>query len=542
MNKTLPLFALSLLLAAAAFGAAAGPAPDMKQRGADLLARLQQGRPVTVMAFGDSLTAGMGTDGRHSFPRLFYDYLAYRFPKSQIRLIVHGHPGETTADALGRVDAEVLPEKPDLVLVQFGGNDKGTGRTVRAFQVDFADLLALVSTRTEALAIACLPPIVDDNPHNSWNEAAREVAASVGVPAADLDAAIRRGDHDFRGPFPWTAHPGDFTHVIMAKEIERAFDAATGTIPAFSGALGGGCTLSAAPVYDLRASLRNRTDAPLACTAKLDFPDEQHEQTLTLRPGGDLLHAQIPLRQSPARSYSVPVHLWARSAGYGSFDSRWLVVAPAVSATPAGADGAPTSPVNWQSFRPDALMFGAHLWLGARDLGGRFAVLALPDRLRFDVQVTDDDLTVSDLTNPAAGDSVELYLDLRGDADQGKPVYSEEVLTLQILAPTAPDQPAQWKGMSPLPADLQGLTVKTQRTGAGYEAVVDLPLAPVQARRGKNWQGLGFDVGLNDADFGGYRKCQMMWAGMPDNYLNASYFAGLYLDKLPPGATRRTLR
>jgi hypothetical protein len=106
--------------------------------------------------------------------------------------------------------------------------------------------------------------------------------------------------------------------------------------------------------------------------------------------------------------------------------------------------------------------------------------------------------------------------------------------------------------MSPLPPDLdapagaplgtQGIAVTVHRTGDGYTVQVDVPLAPIQARRGADWSGLGFDVALNDADPGSYRKTQMMWAGIADNYLNAAYFAALYQGRIPAGATRRTLR
>jgi lysophospholipase L1-like esterase len=543
MTKTVMPLVLCLLVTAAGGPArAADPAQEMKDRGAALVRRLEQGQPITVIAFGDSLTAGLGTDGRHFFPRLFADDLAYRFPESHIRLLVQGHSGETTAGALWRVDDEVIKEKPDLVLVEFGGNDKGSNRSVDAFRADYARLLNKLATQTSALVIACLNPIIDDDPHNAWNDAFREVAAAAGVPAADLDAAIRRGDHDFRGPFPAGNHPGDFTHVIFAREIVRAFDEATRVTPAFSCSLDGGCTLSNEPAYDLRADLRNLTVGPLDCATMIDFPAELRGQDLRAQPGDNLIHVPIPLREGPARSYSLPVHLWARGANYGSFDTRWLVVAPAIAATPAASDGTPTAPISWHNFGPEDLMFGSQLWLGPRDLGGRFSVLAMPHRLRFAIMVTDDDISVSDLSNPAAGDSVELYLDLRNEADQGKPVYSADVLVLQIIAPTAPGQPAQWKAMAPLPKDLQWIAVQTQPTSDGYAVQVDVPLDPIQARRGEDWSGLGFDIGLNDANTGGYRKCQMMWAGIPNNYLNPAYFAGLYRDRVPPGSTRRTLR
>lgn len=534
--------AVSLLLLAALPSAWALD-PVLAQRGRDLAARLQQGGRFTVVAFGDSLTDGMGTDGRHSFPRLFADCLAYRYPRAELRVIVRGHPGETTADALRRVEAEVLAEAPDLVLVQFGGNDKGTGRRVWDFRADLGRLLATVAARTNAVVLACLNPIVDDDPNNVWSQGAREVAAAAGVAAADLDRAIREGDPDSRGAFPYNYHPGDFTHVVMAKEVLRAFDEATGTVPAFTALLLGGATLSADPTPTVQARLRNPGEAPLECTVKLDYPDRSHEQALTLRAqGGDRVLLPIPLTSPLRRSYSMPVHLWARGGGYGTFDAKWLTLAPAVSAVAVSPEVDPPAPLPWQHFSEDSLMFGRHLWLGPQDLGGRFAVAALPDRLRFSIVVTDDDVSVATLSYPSAGDSVELYLDLRSDLHQGKPVFTEDVLALQIIAPTGTGEPVLWQAMQPLPEDLRGIEVTGERTADGYCVQVDLPLEPVMARRGRHWSGLGFDVGINDADAGGYRKTQMEWAGTPDNYLTPAYYAGLYLGEVPPGATRRTLR
>jgi hypothetical protein len=223
-------------------------------------------------------------------------------------------------------------------------------------------------------------------------------------------------------------------------------------------------------------------------------------------------------------------------------DVRWLVIAPAVTADTAPGPGLDTGALTWHALRPDAFTVGGQNRSGPKDLGCRFAVAVSPDCLTFLVEVTDDDLTVADGQDPSQGDSVELYLDLRNDADQGKPVYGPEVLALQITPPATAGGPARWRSMQPLPATVRGLAAGCTRTASGYRARVELPLAAVKACRGTAWQGLGFDVGVNDADFGGPRKSQMMWAGIPDNYLNPAYLAGLYTSPLPPGATRRTLR
>jgi lysophospholipase L1-like esterase len=520
----------------------------MRQRGRELLARLQRGEPVRLVAFGDSLTAGWGTDGRHVYCRIVADTLQYAFPRSRIESITHGHPGETTAGALRRLDDEVKATKPDLLLVQFGGNDKGWGRSVDGFREDLGKLLRRSADETEALVIACLPPIVDPDPANEWNETARSVAAQEAVPAADLDMAIRQGDGDYRGPFPYGSHPDGFTHLIMAREVLRALREAVGLTPAFTCQLVKGSRLSGQSVYDLEVEVKSVSDTPLECTVQVEWENRPLEEKVRLTPHQTArLQWKLLLQPFTGQSRAHPVRLLARGGGVGESDVAWLTVAPAVR-----ADGGTASPdaavaTTWHDLPDEALVMGRHRWLGASDLSARFAAMALPDRLRFTIEVTDNDITTASPDDPSQGDSVELYVDLRSDADQGKPIYSRSLaqkasaIALQITPPSA-DEAAHWRGMQDLPEQLDDLAVTCVRTGSGYRAQVDLSMTAVTALRGAAWPGLGFDVGVNDADFGGIRKSQMMWTGYPDNYLNPGYLGGLYLDKLPPNAMRQTLR
>ncbi|HEX6496378.1 MAG TPA: arylesterase [Acidobacteriaceae bacterium] len=76
-------------------------------------------RPV-VVAFGDSLTAGYGTDAGNSYPDfLEHDLDAKGF---HYRVVNAGISGNTTKDGVERLD-DVLALKPALVIVAFGGND-----------------------------------------------------------------------------------------------------------------------------------------------------------------------------------------------------------------------------------------------------------------------------------------------------------------------------------------------------------------------------------------------------------------------------------
>jgi acyl-CoA thioesterase-1 len=127
-----PRFCFGLSLAAALAVAIAGckgkpaPAPAATPSAAvspqpapALAPPAKDDRPV-IVAFGDSLTAGYGTDAGNSYPDfLEQDLNAKGF---HYHVINAGVSGNTTKDGLDRLD-DVVSLKPAVVIVAFGGND-----------------------------------------------------------------------------------------------------------------------------------------------------------------------------------------------------------------------------------------------------------------------------------------------------------------------------------------------------------------------------------------------------------------------------------
>lgn len=76
-----------------------------------------------VLAFGDSLTSGHGLGPRESFAAQLEDALRARFPPARVQNA--GVSGDTSASALARLPRLLssLNHKPDLAIVEFGGND-----------------------------------------------------------------------------------------------------------------------------------------------------------------------------------------------------------------------------------------------------------------------------------------------------------------------------------------------------------------------------------------------------------------------------------
>lgn len=69
-----------------------------------------------IVAFGDSLTVGVGARPLHDYPSLISERLGKP-------IINAGKSGDTTAQALARLDEDVLALRPDVVIVLLGGND-----------------------------------------------------------------------------------------------------------------------------------------------------------------------------------------------------------------------------------------------------------------------------------------------------------------------------------------------------------------------------------------------------------------------------------
>ena len=94
----------------------------------ETLAKLRKGQPVTIVAWGDSVTNGGGVGAEHDlwYQHQFGALLRERFPESEITVLTAAWPGAGSrqyleAPAGGKYDfvRDVLDPKPDLVTIEF---------------------------------------------------------------------------------------------------------------------------------------------------------------------------------------------------------------------------------------------------------------------------------------------------------------------------------------------------------------------------------------------------------------------------------------
>jgi acyl-CoA thioesterase-1 len=78
------------------------------------------GRVPEILAFGDSLTAGLGLPADAAFPSRLEARL--RAEGTPVHVVNAGNSGDTTTDGLARLDWS-LADRPDLVILELGAND-----------------------------------------------------------------------------------------------------------------------------------------------------------------------------------------------------------------------------------------------------------------------------------------------------------------------------------------------------------------------------------------------------------------------------------
>ena len=133
----------------------------------------------TLVAFGDSLTAGYGAttpgvdDKSKSYP-------AFLQTKVNITVINSGVTGNTTSQALSRVNTDVLSKNPLIVIILLGGNDLFQGIPLTTTQNNLQNIINSVNFGGRKIYLT-----------KFYTEAlARQLADSIGITNYDTQTLL----------------------------------------------------------------------------------------------------------------------------------------------------------------------------------------------------------------------------------------------------------------------------------------------------------------------------------------------------------------
>lgn len=94
----------------------------------------------TIMVLGDSISAGYGIEPQQAWVNLLQKRLDQQYPK-QHKVVNASVSGETTSGALARLPKLLQTHKPNVVVIELGGNDGLRGQPPQMIQKNLAQLI-----------------------------------------------------------------------------------------------------------------------------------------------------------------------------------------------------------------------------------------------------------------------------------------------------------------------------------------------------------------------------------------------------------------
>lgn len=203
--------------------------------------RLASRAPVTVILFGDSISAGYNSS-RHSgvwpYQPSFGSLVARRLATvgGPVTFLNHSRGGETSLHAMELADAQVGWFKPDLVIIGLGMNDRSAAR-LPAHGANMDKIIATIHARSPETEFLVVTPMLNNpkqpaglDPVKSIRDQALALArpgvAFVDLTTTQLELLKRKPYLDFSGN--GANHPNDFLIRLYAQRI---LEVLTPTVP-----------------------------------------------------------------------------------------------------------------------------------------------------------------------------------------------------------------------------------------------------------------------------------------------------------------------
>jgi lysophospholipase L1-like esterase len=190
---------------------------------------LENGCNVTIVAFGDSITAGYCV--RRGFPSFWKELLAEKYPEAVVKMINSGTCGDTSMDGLARLDWAVLSYEPDLITINFGINDCALGLDLEEFEMNFVEMVRRIRAgpNSEILLLSSQP--LETPPYDrmvlDYYQVVHRVAKEMDVGFVNVYGAwmqkVNAGTPLGSMILSGLDHPNEAGYRVIAEELMRRF-------------------------------------------------------------------------------------------------------------------------------------------------------------------------------------------------------------------------------------------------------------------------------------------------------------------------------
>lgn len=166
-----------------------------------------------IMAFGDSLTAGVGVAPENAYPAVLARL-------SGLQVINAGVPGETTDEGLARLADEVAKHQPKLVILLEGGNDILQNRPPESIAANLGHMIAWLQTQNIGVLLVSVPQKGVLMRASPWYE---ELADDYGVPLEEEIVPELMGRLTMKSDY---VHFNEKGYFALAEALHRKLQAA----------------------------------------------------------------------------------------------------------------------------------------------------------------------------------------------------------------------------------------------------------------------------------------------------------------------------
>jgi acyl-CoA thioesterase-1 len=112
-----------------------------------------ESRGKNIICFGDSITAGFGAENGQDYPSALAKMI-------NLPVVNAGLNGDTSDQAIKRIETDVLSKDPLLVIVEFGGNDFLSKRPLQETMKNIEEMIKIIQARGAMVAIADISNLV----------------------------------------------------------------------------------------------------------------------------------------------------------------------------------------------------------------------------------------------------------------------------------------------------------------------------------------------------------------------------------------------
>jgi acyl-CoA thioesterase I len=116
-----------------------------------ILSQITLAKQTTILVMGDSLSAGYGIKVEEGWVHLLQQELA---KKQKAKVINASVSGETTSGGLTRLPAVLSQHKPDIVIIELGGNDGLRGQPLNIMQNNLQAMISASQTAGAKIILA----------------------------------------------------------------------------------------------------------------------------------------------------------------------------------------------------------------------------------------------------------------------------------------------------------------------------------------------------------------------------------------------------